>query len=104
MATSKTQIDNAIAKDDIEEFRPSPPPSSSGFRKAVYLSSAVAAIGGFLCGYDTGAVSGILTMEPFTSRFFTEDNLSYLEGLLLAFFLMTAALGAFFSGFFCGMY
>ncbi|KAL0093888.1 general substrate transporter [Phycomyces blakesleeanus] len=71
------------------------------FRKAVYLSAIVAAVGGFVCGYDTGAVSGILSMEPFQAYFFTPDNLVYLQGLLLALFLMTAALGAFFSGFFC---
>ena len=75
-----------------------------GIRKGVYLSSIVAAIGGFLCGFDTGATSGVLTMIPFQERFFTEDNLQYLQGLLLAFFLMTAALGALFSGYICGKY
>ncbi|KAG2223333.1 hypothetical protein INT45_008990 [Circinella minor] len=72
-----------------------------GIRKGVYLSSMIAAVGGFLCGFDTGATSGVLTMIPFQERFFTEENLQYLQGLLLAFFLMTAALSAFFSGYFC---
>ncbi|KAI9268147.1 general substrate transporter [Phascolomyces articulosus] len=72
-----------------------------GFRKGLYLSSIVAAVGGFLCGFDTGATSGILTMIPFKERFFNESNIDYLQGLMLAFFLMTAALGAFFSGYFC---
>lgn len=72
------------------------------FRKAVYVSSMVAAVGGFICGYDTGAVSGILAMPIFQSNFFTEENIVYLQGLLLALYLMTAALGAFSSGYFCG--
>lgn len=72
------------------------------FRKAVYISAIVSAAGGFVSGYDTGAVSGILAMPTFTDNFFTEDNITYLQGLLLALYLMTAALGAFFSGFFCG--
>lgn len=72
------------------------------FRKAVYVSALVAAVGGFVSGYDTGAVSGILAMPQFTDNFFTDDNITYLQGLMLALFLMTAALGAFFSGFFCG--
>lgn len=72
------------------------------FRKAMYLSAIVAAVGGFICGYDTGSISGILAMPQFTDNFFTEDNITYLQGLLLALYLMTAALGAFFSGFFCG--
>lgn len=72
------------------------------FRKSLYISAIVAAIGGFITGYDTGAVSGILAMPTFTDNFFTDDNLDYLQGLLLALFLMTAALGSFTSGHFCG--
>jgi hypothetical protein len=78
-----------------------PPPK---FRKAVYLSAIVAAVGGFVCGYDTGSISGILAMPIFQAKFFTEENMVYLQGLLLALYLMTAALGAFFSGFFCGKF
>ncbi|KAI8099419.1 general substrate transporter [Halteromyces radiatus] len=71
------------------------------FRKSVYISSTVAALGGALCGFDTGAISSILAMNIFIDKFFTKDTYTYLQGLLLAFYLMTAALGAFFSGFFC---
>ncbi|KAG2198590.1 hypothetical protein INT47_001037 [Mucor saturninus] len=71
------------------------------FRKAVYLSAIVAAVGGFICGYDTGAVTGITAMPLFQSNFFTEDNIDYLQGLLFALYLMTAAIGAFFSGYLC---
>ncbi|KAI8992690.1 general substrate transporter [Pilobolus umbonatus] len=70
------------------------------FRKAVYVSAVVAAIGGFVCGYDTGAVGSILAIEPFKERFFTEDNYVYLQGLLLALFLTTATVGAFSAGYF----
>ncbi|KAI7906281.1 general substrate transporter [Cokeromyces recurvatus] len=71
------------------------------FRKAIYISALVAAMGGFICGYDTGAISGILAMPTFQAYFFTEENMTYLQGLLLALYLMTAALGAFIAGFLC---
>ncbi|KAI8087271.1 general substrate transporter [Thamnidium elegans] len=61
----------------------------------------VAAVGGFICGYDTGAISGILAMPIFKNNFFTEENIVYLQGLLLSLYLMTGALGAFSSGYFC---
>lgn len=102
--SSKTQMDVDAATTDVESAPAPRPKAPAGFRKGVYISSIVAAVGGFISGYDTGAVSGILTMPIFQDDFFTPDNLTYLQGLLLAFFLMTAALGAFFSGFFCGMY
>ena len=90
---------SSVTSKDSNEY---PPPV--GIRKGVYLSAIVAAIGGFLSGYDTGATSGVLTMEPFVNRFFSPENLAYLQGLMLAFFLMTAALAAFCSGPVCGMY
>lgn len=67
----------------------------------------VAAIGGFLCGFDTGATGGVLTMAPFRHRFLTSDHPSsssseYLEGSFLATYLMMAAIGSFSSGYFCG--
>lgn len=69
----------------------------------------VAAIGGFLCGFDTGATGGVLTMAPFRQRFFTNEHPSssssseYLEGSFLATYLMMAAIGSFSSGYFCGI-
>ncbi|KAI9268150.1 general substrate transporter [Phascolomyces articulosus] len=72
-----------------------------GFRKGVYLSSIVAAVGGFLISFDTGATSGVLTMIPFRERFFNENNIDNLQELLLALYLMTATLGSFFSALFC---
>ncbi|KAI8990957.1 general substrate transporter [Mycotypha africana] len=82
----------------MEAVDTTPPPK---FRKAIYLSAIVAAVGGFVCGYDTGAISGILAMPQFVDNFFTEDNLAYLQGLLLALYLMTATLGSFSSGYLC---
>lgn len=88
-----------VDESSVASYDTTEPPK---FRKAMYLSAIVAAVGGFVCGYDTGSVSGILAMPQFTENFFTDENITYLQGLLLALYLMTAALGAFFSGFFCG--
>ncbi|ORZ25279.1 general substrate transporter [Absidia repens] len=74
---------------------------SKSFRKPVYLSSLVAAFGGALCGYDTGCISSIIAMKIFKVKFFTEYSYTYLEGLLLVSYLMTAALGSLSSGYFC---
>ncbi|KAI9354949.1 general substrate transporter [Pilaira anomala] len=97
----KQQLDGDLRKyggiDQESAYSITQPPK---FRKAVYLSSMVAAVGGFICGFDTGAISGILAMPVFTENFFTEENIVYLQGLLLALYLTTAALGAFFSGYF----
>ncbi|KAI8088410.1 general substrate transporter [Thamnidium elegans] len=99
--SAKQQVDEEFKNyggvDQDSAYTTAPPK----FRKAVYVSSMVAAVGGFICGYDTGAVSGILAMPIFQNNFFTEENITYLQGLLLALYLMTAALGAFSSGYFC---
>lgn len=97
--SQKDPLDQGDLKNDqVSEYSISPPK----FRKAVYLSAIVAAVGGFICGYDTGAITGILAMPLFQENFFTEDTIVYLQGLLFALYLMTASLGAFFSGYFCG--
>ncbi|KAI8582637.1 hypothetical protein K450DRAFT_226232 [Umbelopsis ramanniana AG] len=77
---------------------------NKGWRKSVYIAATLAAVGGFVCGYDTGAVAGILYMPTFRASFpelASDDQFVYLEGLLVAFMLMTAALGAFASGPIC---
>jgi MFS family permease len=89
------QVENYI-KEDFSQDEP------NKFRKAVYVSAFVAAIGGFVCGYDTGSISGIMAMPTFNDQFFDPDQIVYLQGLLLALYLMTAALGSFSSGVLCG--
>lgn len=95
---SDTLEQGDLKTDQVSEYSINPPK----FRKAVYLSAIVAAVGGFVCGYDTGAVTAITAMPLFQANFFTEDNIDYLQGLLFALYLMTASVGAFFSGYFCG--
>ncbi|KAI8378022.1 general substrate transporter [Radiomyces spectabilis] len=55
----------------------------------VYVVCLYAAIGGFCFGYDTGVVSGVLTMKPFAQTMRGKEELNALEkgtitGLLLA--------------------
>eukprot|EP01133_Synstelium_polycarpum_P011496 gene11496-13409_t len=78
--------------------------SGKGGRTSIYIASTLAALGGFVCGFDTGAVTGIMVMPAFRASFpelENEDRFIYLSGLLFAFMLMTAALGAFLSGPIC---
>ncbi|CAO3612096.1 unnamed protein product [Mucor hiemalis] len=61
-----------------------------GYSTQLYVVCGFAAIGGFCFGYDTGVISGVLTMEPFIRTM--TDNLDHLApiqtsvitGLLLA--------------------
>jgi hypothetical protein len=71
-------------------------------RKLVYIYAIIAAIGGFICGYDTGSISSIIALPVFQDRFFIHGSLAYYQSILLASYLVTSMLGAFFSGYFCG--
>ncbi|KAI9470515.1 MAG: general substrate transporter [Benjaminiella poitrasii] len=64
----------------------------------LYSVCLFAAIGGFCFGYDTGVISGVLTMTPFKIQMTGEDYLSPLQtgtitGLLLAGCFIGALLG-----------
>jgi hypothetical protein len=74
------------------------------FRRPVYIYSIIAAVGGFICGYDTGSISSIVSLPIFQKRFFIHGSLAYYESILLASYLITSMCGAFFSGYFCGKY
>lgn len=71
-------------------------------RALVYTYSIIAAVGGFITGYDTGSISSIVALPLFQKRFFLLNSLAYYESLLLASYLVTATIGAVSSGYFCG--
>lgn len=66
------------------------------------LIAVVASMGGFLFGYDTGQISGILVYEDFKARFATETDPmtgepafnTYLEGCITGFLSIGTAIGA----------
>lgn len=68
----------------------------------LYIVCSFAAIGGFCFGYDTGVISGVLTMDPFIETmtnggtFLTAMQTSVITGLLLA--------GCFVGSLFAGKY
>ncbi|KAI8096227.1 general substrate transporter [Halteromyces radiatus] len=70
--------------------------------KGVYTFGILAALGGCSVGYDTGAVSSIMTMGPFIDRFMGDASQQpYRSGLLVALMLLTATLGGLLSGNLC---
>ncbi|KAI9285088.1 general substrate transporter [Umbelopsis sp. AD052] len=84
----------------IEESHISPPARKShGRRRTVYISGLLAALGGFICGYDTGAVAGILSLPTFVADF--PDLNAYLKSVLLVMTLALGGLGALSSAYFC---
>jgi uncharacterized membrane protein (UPF0136 family) len=74
----------------------------SSYRTSAYCYAIIAAVGGFVCGYDTGSISSIIALPYFQRRFFIHGSLAHYESMLLASYLITSMCGAFSSGFFCG--
>ncbi|ORX90096.1 general substrate transporter [Basidiobolus meristosporus CBS 931.73] len=75
-------------------------PGTRESRVSLYMAATVAAAGGFVVGFDTGAISGIMALDSFSSRFLNE-NAAYREGLLTALMLLTATIGGLMSGNIC---
>lgn len=72
-----------------------------GGRKSLYMAGIVAAGGGFVVGFDSGAISGTMVLDPFINRFLSEDS-TYRQALLVAMMLLTATIGGLASGNICG--
>jgi MFS family permease len=77
-------------------------PSSKNFQ--VYLTGGFAAIGGLLFGYDTGVISGVLTMSDFLQAFGTIASLnrgsltSAVSGSIVGIMLVGCFFGALAAG------
>lgn len=72
-----------------------------GGRRSLYMAGIVAAGGGFVVGFDSGAISGTMVLQPFIDRFLNENG-TYREALLVAMMLLTATIGGLISGNVCG--
>lgn len=72
-----------------------------GGRKSIYMAGVIAAGGGFVVGFDTGAISGIMVLDGFVNRFLNVDY-EYRQALLVAMMLLTATIGGLISGNVCG--
>lgn len=72
-----------------------------GGRRSLYMSGIIAAGGGFVVGFDSGAISGIMVLQPFIDRFLNVQA-TYREALLVAIMLLTATIGGLASGNICG--
>ncbi|KAG1641643.1 hypothetical protein G6F44_005625 [Rhizopus delemar] len=71
-----------------------------GGRKSIYMAGVIAAGGGFVVGFDTGAISGIMVLDGFVNRFLNVDY-EYRQALLVAMMLLTATIGGLISGNVC---
>ncbi|KAI9306782.1 general substrate transporter [Cunninghamella echinulata] len=68
--------------------------------KGLYWYSTLAAVGAVSIGYDFGAVSSAMMVQPFIDRFLYVDS-TYRSSLLVSLMLLTATLGGLFSGDVC---
>ncbi|OZJ05114.1 hypothetical protein BZG36_01387 [Bifiguratus adelaidae] len=66
----------------------------------IYRPAILAAVGGFISGYDTGAISGIISMTQFTNDFpaLSSSN-SNIQGLYVATILIAALFGSLFTAY-----
>ncbi|CAO3678574.1 unnamed protein product [Rhizopus stolonifer] len=71
-----------------------------GGRKSLYWASIIAAGGGFVVGFDTGAISGTMVLDSFVKKFMDVDY-AYRDALLVAMMLLTATIGGLISGNIC---
>ncbi|KAI9470799.1 MAG: general substrate transporter [Benjaminiella poitrasii] len=69
-------------------------------RKSLYMAGIVAAGGGFVVGFDTGAISGTMILQSFIDRFLNVNS-TYREALLVSMMLLTATIGGLISGNVC---
>lgn len=61
----------------------------------IYLATCLTAIGGFLYGYDTGVISGVLTVKLFRQDMgITESNAKEIIGNILAALQIGGTVGA----------
>ena len=76
--------------------------SHSNFQ--VYVISGFAAIGGFLFGYDTGVISGVLTMSDFLLQFGGRESVlrgsfsSAISGSIVGLLVVGCFIGALLAG------
>lgn len=95
-----TKISNET-KDLDQESLPTLHEIHRGGRKSLYMAGIIAAGGGFVVGFDTGAISGTMVLESFVNRFLNVDT-EYRNALLVAMMLLTATIGGLISGNVCG--
>ncbi|KAG1181489.1 hypothetical protein G6F36_009854 [Rhizopus arrhizus] len=66
------------SEEDSEEIRPLLELTLT-YRRSVYWYASMAAVGGFVCGYDTGSISSIIALPIFQKLFFLDKTLAYYE-------------------------
>ncbi|KAI8355665.1 general substrate transporter [Blakeslea trispora] len=69
--------------------------------KSAYTSAIIAGIGGLVCGFDTGSITGILSLPEFQKRFFANGTPAYYQSIFLSSFLVFCMMSALFSGYAC---